>query len=146
MNQVLRMAGELAWRLAASFGGFYAASFAGQGLQRFRGQPFGMPVSWGLSLAWSFYSFSLLAIMLAGWATLDERGRRWPVVTGTILVYTAATFAWCGAWAGAVDRPYRFLFILGCGVVGLVAPWAAQALARSVAHGWAQMRSATLSI
>ena len=52
--------------------------------------------------------------------------------------------ALCGAFSGAMDRPYLFLAILGSGVAGLVAPWVIQALATRLAQGHAQAEKGVL--
>ena len=77
-------------------------------------------------------------------AALDQRGRRWPAVVGTGLLCIALASAWCGAWWGAMNRPYLFLYILSSGVAGLVAPWLVQALATRVVRAPARTESARL--
>ena len=129
MDKLLRIGWALGWRLAVSGALFYACRFAAVSVQQFRGRSLRTPVSWGLSLHYCAYTFCLLAVSLATWAALDRRGRRWFAVAGTSLLYTIVASAWCGAFSGAVDRPYLFMAILCSGVAGLAAPWVVQALA-----------------
>ena len=144
MNKLLRIGWALGWRLAVSGAIFSASRFAVGSVQQFRGRPLRVPISWGLSLHYCAYSFCLLAVGLAAWAALDQRGRRWPAVAGASLLYIVVASALCGAFLGAVDRLYLFLAILGSGVAGLVAPWVIQALATRLAQGHAQAEKGIL--
>ena len=100
MNKLLRIGWAVGWRLAISWGVFNAGTFAAGHVQRLRGQTWGMPVSWVLSVKYSFYTFCVLAVGLAVFAALDQRGRRWPAVVGTGLLCIALASAWYGAWWG----------------------------------------------
>ena len=135
MDKLLRIGWALGWRLAVSGALFYASRFAAVSVQQFRGRSLRVPISWGISLHYCTFTFGLLAFGLAAWAALNQLGRRWPAVAGTSLLYTVVASALCGAFSGAVDRPYLFLAILGSGVAGLVAPWVVQALAARLAQG-----------
>ncbi len=134
MHELLRVGWAFGWRMAASFGGFQVAWFAGAVLERLRGRPSGLPVSWVLSLNYSLYTFGLLARGLAAWTALALRGRRGAAVARVGLAYTLAALVLCGAWTGSVDRPYRLLLLIGCGWLGLATPWVVECILARLAQ------------
>jgi hypothetical protein len=145
MDKLLRISWAFGWRLAVSVALFFACQFAVVNVQQFRGRSLRVPISWGISLHYCAYTFGLFAVGLATWAALNQLGRRWPAVAGTSLLYTVVASALCGAFSGAVDRPYLLLAILGSGVAGLVAPRVVQALAARLTQGNTQAAKAFLS-
>ena len=144
MNKLLRIGWALCWRLAVSGGVFYVINLAVKRVQQIRGRSFRVPIPWGISLYYCFYTFCLLAVGLAVWASLDPRGRRWPAVAGTSMLYTVGASTLCGAFWGFVNRPYLFLYMVGSGVAGLVTPWLVQVLATRAARLHAQTEGTRL--
>ncbi|GAB3839206.1 hypothetical protein [Hymenobacter jeollabukensis] len=121
----------IAWRLLVAFGGFYGVVYLGEGLQlRFRGE-YHTPSSWAISIFLTFLSFALLALLLA----VAAQFRHWPrranrLTLAACVLYLLAALGWCGVWAGYPDRPLRLLFVIGCGLAGLLLPRLIEQLGR----------------
>lgn len=125
MQILFRIIWSLSWRLVLSLLGFYTCAFSGEFvLLHIMRRSYRTPTPWKISIALCFFTFCLLAIVLATASQFRPyiRPRRW--LAGACILYTGVTLFFFGAFFGQFERPYRLLYILACGLSGLVAPWA----------------------
>ncbi|MGY2134879.1 hypothetical protein ACW9KT_21795 [Hymenobacter sp. HD11105] len=123
---------RIGWRLGLSLLAFYACDFVLESLQRLRG-PYTTPTPWKISLALCFFTFLLLATGLALAFQLSRRSRHRAFLAAAVLLYTATVLVVFGGFSGPVDRPYRLLYSLACGLTGLATPWIVEGLRSRVA-------------
>ncbi len=118
----------MSWRLVVSFLGLSGSTFLGRFVHyHFRGE-YRTPIAWVISQQLCFYTFCLLASAFAIGSRMIRPAQRTTLVTGICVLYLGASLFWCGAFAGALDRPYRFLLLSTCGLLGLLAPWSIEQL------------------
>lgn len=123
MQLLFRVIRSFGWHFALSILSFYACVFVGEFVQKMGRGDYHTPAPWKFSIALCVCAFCLLAIALAAASQFRSPVRPSFLLAGACIIYTGTTLFLFGAFFGEFDRPYRLLFVLACGLSGLVTPW-----------------------